>query len=147
MLSVKFSFCYAKCHYALCRYAECHGANLNNKLWHNIPKIQYWEIIGFLLRFIENGFWVKNKKRLTRHYIREGTFKYDILALAPTDLVINYFISTEMFIPWPIRTERTCRHSVWMENLNGELLAMETLAESASIPAVKMPKTKRRIQT
>ena len=41
----------------------------------------------FICRFIENGFWVKNKKRLTRHYVREGTFKYDLLALTPTDLV------------------------------------------------------------
>ena len=47
----------------------------------------------FICRFIENGFWVKNKKRLTRHYVREGTFKYDLLALTPTDLVsIQIFV-------------------------------------------------------
>ena len=27
------------------------------------------------LMYMENGFWVKDKKRLTRQYVREGTFK------------------------------------------------------------------------
>ena len=33
------------------------------------------------LMFMENGFWVKNKWRLTRQYVREGTFRYDVLSL------------------------------------------------------------------
>ena len=35
------------------------------------------------LMYMENGFWVKDKKRLTRQYVRLGTFKLDLLALLP----------------------------------------------------------------
>ena len=39
---------------------------------------------------MENGFWVKDKKRLTRQYVREGTFKQDLLSLLPLELL--YFV-------------------------------------------------------
>ena len=39
------------------------------------------------LLYMENGFWVKDKRRLTRHYIRDGTFYWDLLALTPSDLL------------------------------------------------------------
>ena len=42
------------------------------------------------LMFMENGFWVKNKKRLSRQYVTEGTFKCDIAALVPLELL--YFV-------------------------------------------------------
>ena len=37
--------------------------------------------------FMENGFWVKNKWRLTRQYVKEGTFRYDVLALVPLEVL------------------------------------------------------------
>lgn len=43
------------------------------------------------LMFMENGFWVKNKKRLSRQYVTEGTFKYDIVALMPLEFL--YFFT------------------------------------------------------
>ena len=61
-------------------------------------KIWWWFVFDYLGDFIylsdilfykkrvlymENGFWVKDKKRLTRQYVREGTFKLDLLALLP----------------------------------------------------------------
>ena len=39
------------------------------------------------LLYMENGFWVKDRRRLTIHYVRKGTFRYDILALLPTDIL------------------------------------------------------------
>ena len=39
------------------------------------------------LMFMENGFWVKNKWRLTRQYVKEGTFRYDVLALVPLEIL------------------------------------------------------------
>jgi cyclic nucleotide gated channel beta 1 len=39
------------------------------------------------LMFMENGFWVKNKRRLTRQYVLEGTFRYDVAALAPLEIL------------------------------------------------------------
>lgn len=42
------------------------------------------------LMFMENGFWVKNKKRLSRRYVTEGTFKYDLTALIPLEFL--YFV-------------------------------------------------------
>ena len=42
------------------------------------------------LMYMENGFWVKDKKRLTRQYVREGTFKQDLLSLLPLELL--YFV-------------------------------------------------------
>lgn len=39
------------------------------------------------LLFMENGFWVKDQSRLTRHYIKEGSFVKDALTLLPTDLL------------------------------------------------------------
>ena len=39
------------------------------------------------LMFMENGFWVKNKWRLTRQYVKEGTFRYDVLALVPLEVL------------------------------------------------------------
>ena len=37
--------------------------------------------------YMENGFWVKDKRRLTEHYIKEGTFYFDLLAMTPTDIL------------------------------------------------------------
>ena len=39
------------------------------------------------LLFMENGFWVKNKRQLTHHYIKDGTFWPDLLALIPSDML------------------------------------------------------------
>ncbi len=48
----------------------------------------YATILFFLFRlmYMENGFWVKNKKRLTRQYVTEGPFRYDVFALMPLEL-------------------------------------------------------------
>lgn len=75
----------------LCNYT-------NFKTFYTIKKEKYrfsiaWGFFGFF-RFIENGFWVKNKRRLMKHYIQEGTFKHDLAALIPTDIVRKYFIHT-----------------------------------------------------
>ena len=43
------------------------------------------------LMYMENGFWVKDKKRLTRQYVREGTFKLDLLALLPLGELNGFF--------------------------------------------------------
>ena len=43
------------------------------------------------LMFMENGFWVKNKRRLTRQYVREGTFRYDVAALIPLEILYVVF--------------------------------------------------------
>jgi succinate dehydrogenase/fumarate reductase cytochrome b subunit len=40
---------------------------------------------------MENGFWVKNKRRLTRKYVTEGTFRYDLAALMPLDFLYFQF--------------------------------------------------------
>ena len=37
--------------------------------------------------YMENGFWVKDKRRLTQHYIKEGTFHFDWMAIIPTDML------------------------------------------------------------
>ena len=34
--------------------------------------------------FIDNGFWVRDRAKITQHYIRRGPFLYDLLALLPT---------------------------------------------------------------
>ena len=44
------------------------------------------------LMYMENGFWVKDKKRLTRQYVREGTFKLDLLALLPLGELNGFFL-------------------------------------------------------
>ena len=36
------------------------------------------------LMFIENGFWVRDRAKITQNYIRRGPFIYDLLALLPT---------------------------------------------------------------
>ena len=43
------------------------------------------------LLYMENGFWVKDKRQLTKHYIKEGTFYFDLLAMLPTDLLYVFF--------------------------------------------------------
>ena len=37
--------------------------------------------------FIEDGFWVRDRARITRNYVSKGTFLWDLLALLPTDLL------------------------------------------------------------
>eukprot|EP00095_Tigriopus_kingsejongensis_P000955 snap_masked-scaffold83_size396513-processed-gene-0.1 protein:Tk00955 transcript:snap_masked-scaffold83_size396513-processed-gene-0.1-mRNA-1 annotation:"cyclic nucleotide-gated cation channel beta-1" len=39
------------------------------------------------LLYMENGFWVKDRRRLTIHYVTKGTFGYDLMALMPTDIL------------------------------------------------------------
>ena len=46
------------------------------------------------LMFIENGFWVRDRAKITQHYIRRGPFLYDLLALLPTGKV-SFKISTK----------------------------------------------------
>ena len=47
--------------------------------------------------YMENGFWVKDKKRLTRQYVREGTFKLDLLALLPLGELNGFFSYIALF--------------------------------------------------
>ena len=49
------------------------------------------------LMYMENGFWVKDKKRLTRQYVREGTFKLDLLALLPLGELNGFFSYIALF--------------------------------------------------
>jgi len=37
--------------------------------------------------FIEDGFWVKDRGRIWRNYLRKGSFLWDAIALLPTDLL------------------------------------------------------------
>ncbi|XP_040575637.1 cyclic nucleotide-gated channel beta-3 [Lepeophtheirus salmonis] len=55
--------------------------------------IHFLDLVFYKRRvlYMENGFWVKNKKRITAHYVRKGSFKYDLLALLPTDLFYFWF--------------------------------------------------------
>jgi hypothetical protein len=36
------------------------------------------------LMFMEGGFWVRDRKKITANYVKEGPFKYDLFALLPT---------------------------------------------------------------
>lgn len=38
------------------------------------------------LLFMENGFWVRDRRRITRNYVQQSTFWHDALSLAPTDV-------------------------------------------------------------
>ncbi len=39
------------------------------------------------MTYIKDGFWVQDHSKITAHYVREGTFRWDLLALLPTDLL------------------------------------------------------------
>ena len=70
-------------------------------------------IIKYRIMFMENGFWVKDRRELckidltedviivcisrVRNYVRHGRFVYDLLALAPLDLLYLQF-----GLQWPI---------------------------------------------
>ncbi|TRY76858.1 hypothetical protein TCAL_03522 [Tigriopus californicus] len=43
------------------------------------------------LLYMENGFWVKDRRRLTIHYVTKGSFRFDLLALMPTDILYLWF--------------------------------------------------------
>ena len=46
------------------------------------------------LMFIENGFWVRDRAKITQNYIRRGPFLHDLLALLPTGKqAINHLLA------------------------------------------------------
>ena len=51
--------------------------------------------------YMENGFWVKDKRRLTQHYIREGTFYKDLLAIIPTDMLYLWLGIEATYVRFP----------------------------------------------
>ncbi len=52
------------------------------------------------LMFMENGFWVRDRKKITRQYVKYGSFRYDLFALLPTGMLTlkrrNCFIYVEL---------------------------------------------------
>lgn len=55
------------------------------------------------LLFMENGFWVKDRRKIAVQYVKYGTFKYDLLSLLPTDLLyfwlgIDYTLVRQTFM-------------------------------------------------
>ena len=60
------------------------------------------------LLYMENGFWVKDRRKITRHYVRDGTFVYDLAALLPTDLLyLRYGLkATIVRVPRLIKVRR-----------------------------------------
>ena len=51
--------------------------------------------------FMENGFWVKDRSRLVKHYMKDGTFIYDLVALFPSDMLYFFFGIRATFLRLP----------------------------------------------
>ena len=51
--------------------------------------------------YMENGFWVKDKRRLTQHYIKEGTFHFDWMAIIPTDMLYLWLGIEATYVRFP----------------------------------------------
>ena len=76
----------------------------------------YWFILDYLgdfiyvvdviyykkrLLYMEDGFWIKERRKLIRHYVRDGHFRYDIVSLLPTDILYMWFGSDFVILRIP----------------------------------------------
>jgi len=41
--------------------------------------------------YTEDGFWVRDRCRITQHYVRHGSFVWDAMALLPSDTLYLFY--------------------------------------------------------